>query len=118
MASKRNVIELHDGIIFYTQAGDQSGEAVTHSVNAIRLLADGMPEVKILVDYTHSGKLSKEALQAGFYALKDINFDKVAIFGASPYMRKLVNTMASAAGKGHIIHFAKTRKEAQEWLNK
>lgn len=88
------------------------------SVSAIRLLADDLPIVKILVDYTDSGKIDIGARKAGFFALKDIHFDKVAIFGASAAMIKLVGWMTQVVGKDHKVHFAKTREEALAWLQR
>ncbi|HXR49527.1 MAG TPA: hypothetical protein VN778_00665 [Verrucomicrobiae bacterium] len=116
MSEKQNLIELKDGIIYYTQAGDQTQKISTNTIEAIRLLAEGLPEVKLLVDYGASGKMSKESLQSGLYAMQSLRLDKVAIIWASPYLIELVSSMARTAGKSKIIHFAESREAAIDWL--
>jgi hypothetical protein len=118
MTLKRNVniIELKDGIIRFTQIGDQNQGTANHTIGAIKLLAEGLKEIKILADYRNSGKMDKNALQGGYFALKDIDIDKAAVVGASPYLIRQVNAMSSAAGKNEIIYFAKSVEEALEWL--
>src|SRR6185437_5232524 len=111
MAPLQNSVELVDGIICFTQAGDQNREIAMNTLSVIMLLAGGMTEVKLLVDYTDSGEMDDEAIQKGFYALQILPLSKSAIIGASPHLKKLVTTMARTAGKSKIIHFAKNRKE-------
>lgn len=111
-----NIVKLDDGIIYYTQVGNQNQEIAWNTLSVIRLLAGGLSEVKLLVDYTTSGVMDKEAVESGFYALETLPIDKVAIIGASSYLRKLVTTMARTAGKSNTIHFAKSRQAAIDWL--
>lgn len=118
MIQLQNSVKLDDGIICYTQAGDQNREAGLNTISAIRNLAGGLSEVKLLVDYTDSGSMDEEAIQNGFYALRSLPIDKVAIIGASPFLKELITTMALAAGKSNIIHFAKSREAALAWLKK
>lgn len=118
MVHLKNLVKLEDGIIYYTQAGNQNRQIAMNTIYVIQLLAGGLSEVKLLVDYTDSGEMDEEAIQKGYYALETLPLDKVAIIGASPYLKKLVMTMARAAGKSNVIHFAKTREAALEWLNK
>lgn len=118
MAQLQNLVKLDDGIIFYTQAGDQSRVIAENSIAVIRLLAGGMSVVKLLADYSDTGDMDEEAIQKGFLALETLPLDKVAIIGASPYLKELVTEMARNAGKSKIIHFAKDREEAVRWLNR
>lgn len=116
MSYLKNHVMLEDGIIYYTQAGDQDQEIAQNTLSVIRFLAGGLTEVKLLADYTNSGHMDKEAIEHGFYALEVLPLDKVAIIGASPYMVELVTAMASAAGKSKAIHFADSREAAVAWL--
>lgn len=118
MDKMQNLVKLEDGIIYYTQAGNQTQEIALNTLAVIRFLAGTLPEVKLLVDYTNSGEMDKEAIQHGYYALEVLPLDKVAIIGASPYLKELVLTMARAAGKDSTIHFSKSREAALSWLNK
>lgn len=117
MNQLQNFVKLDDGIIYYTQAGNQNRKIALNTISVIRFLAGGLSEVKLLVDYTDSGEMDEEAIQNGFYALETLPLDKVAIIGASPYLAELVTTMAHAAGKSDVIHFAKSREAAIDWLN-
>jgi hypothetical protein len=116
--TRSNTITLEDGIISVVQAGDQTRESILGIVRCVRLLIDELPEVKILVDYSDSGKIDLGAYKTGFFGIKSIKFNKVAIFGASPYMIEMVNAMAMAVGKGDIVHFSRTREAALAWLQK
>lgn len=118
MKNMQNFTKLDGGIIYYTQAGDQNLEMANNTVAVIRFLAGGMDEVKILADYTNSGTLDEGAIQTGFYALGVLPITQVAVIGASPELKELIMTMAQAAGKGEMIHFANSRKAAIAWLRK
>jgi hypothetical protein len=118
MGCRQNHVKLKDGIIFYTQCGKQTQEVAINTLSVIRFLAGGLPEVRLLADYTFSGEMDKEAIEQGYYALEVLPIDKAAIIGASPYLKDLVTKMSEAAGKGNVIYFASSRKEAIAWLNK
>jgi hypothetical protein len=112
----KNRVKLEDGIIFYTQAGDQDQEVALNTLSVIRFLAGGLSEVKMLVDYSKSGHMTEAAIEQGYYALQVLPLDKVAIIGASPQMVELVTEMANLAGKSQAIHFADNRAAALAWL--
>ncbi len=118
MTGQQNSITIDNDIICVVQAGDQTHDTILAIVNVIGLLSQDLSEVKILVDYRHSGKINKSAYKAGFNAIKNTHFDKVAIFGASAYMSEMVNAMAHTVKKSHVIKFTKNRELALEWLNK
>jgi hypothetical protein len=117
MSHLKNHVMLEDGIIYYTQAGDQDKDIAQNTLSVIRFLAGSLPEVKLLVDYSASGHMDEEAIRQGYYALEVLPLDKVAIVGASPDMVELVTDMARAAGKNDTIYFAKNRDDALAWLN-
>ena len=114
----QNIVKLDDGIIYYAQVGNQTKEIAWNTLSLIRLLAGGLTEVKLLVDYSEAGGMDDEAIQSGYYALESLPIDQAAIIGATAYIRNLVMTMGHAAGKGNTINFAKSRKSAIDWLNK
>lgn len=116
MSYRKNHVMLEDGIIYYNQAGNQDRNTAQNTLSVIRFLADGLPEVKLLVDYTASDQMDEAAIQEGYYALQVLPIDKAAIVGASPHMVKLVTEMAEAAGKSQVIHFANSRAAAIAWL--
>jgi len=118
MGRRKNEVKIEDGIIYYTQAGDQNKRKAKNTVAVMRFLAGGMSEVKILADYTNSGEMDDAAIQTGYFALEVLPLDRLAIIGASPAMKELIATMAQAAGKSDVIHFASSREAAIVWLKK
>ena len=113
-----NVVELVDGIICYAQIGDQAQENAVLTVQALLFLAGGMEKVKMLVDYSKSGKIGKDTIKSGLHAMQSIDFDKIAIFGASKYLVDLIKSLAFESGTSDVIRFFNNREEALEALEK
>jgi len=112
----RNSARLEGGIIFIVQSGDQSYEAITSLTKEVEKLSRGLKEVKILVDHKGVGKIDIGARKAAFNVARHLPYDKMAFYGTSPYMTGLINLLARSVGKQHSIYFAKSLREAQQWL--
>src|SRR5690242_11109636 len=98
MDQTQNLAILDDGILYYSQVGNQNGGKAVNTLATIKFLAGSMSELKVMADYTRSGTMDEAAIREGFTALEVLPLTKVAVIGASPYLTKLITEMAEAAG--------------------
>jgi hypothetical protein len=112
----KNTVQLKNGLIVVTQIGDQTYETMMDITEQIEKLSKDRKSVKILIDHHQAGHITIGARKAGFTIARTLQFDKMAFYGASPYMIGLMNLLGRSTGQLHKSYFAKTYKEAEEWL--
>lgn len=69
-----------------------------------------------LIDISKEGKFSSETNRAAMQILESLNYDKVAIFGASKILEEVTKAIILAMGKMHNTKIFRTREEAIKWL--
>ncbi len=72
--------------------------------------------VLVLTNITKLGKLSLEARLYAVDIIKDIDFDKVAIFGNHTLAEKMVNFIIMASGRGYKMQYFSSKEDAKFWL--
>lgn len=69
-----------------------------------------------LVDLTKMGKYSPDSNRASMELLEELNYDKVAMFGAGKILTEVVKAINLAMGKTENTKIFETREEALAWL--
>ena len=69
-----------------------------------------------MTDLRRLGKTSLQTRKIGINIMRDLDCDKVAMFGESPLIRSLVNLMLLSSGMGYKMKFFDNEKDARNWL--
>lgn len=108
------------GLIEIVYEGDQNYDTVSPMINQAILLANqqrsASQPVLVLVDLSRMGQSTPSSRQATVEGMKKGDYDKVAIFGASVFLKHLANLLAAAIGKQEKIRSFESREEAEAWL--
>ncbi len=111
-----------DGFIHHVYDGDQTYDNLQKDVDQIvQLLKQKRSEKKpaiVLGDYTNIGKADSSARKAASEALKDGDYDKLALFGTNIFHTMAANLIIIASGKSKKVKVFKKREKATEWLKK
>ena len=115
-----NQVILKAGIICQNCSEEQTYESMHQMLKKTNQIADQLHKEKkkvlILTDFSQVRNADYGAKKASFEGLSDPRHDKVAIFGATPFMRLMGEAIIKAAGaSGKIKNFA-TQEEALKWL--
>jgi len=109
-----------DGFIEQVYTGDQTGDsidqAIKKSTNIIKQMQKDGKSVLILVDSTKLGKLSTPTRKSSVEALRNIHYEKVAIYGPNPIAKAMINLIIHASGKHSSVRFFNERPAAEKWL--
>lgn len=109
-----------DGFIHSIWVGDLNASVVERMGKELAGLVEevrkkGKP-VLILDDISKIGKVPLSARQAGFKVIKELDYDKCAIFGNYPLLAGLVKAVVLATGCSFKIKFVGNKQEAEAWL--
>ncbi len=100
--------------------GDQNGESVKKSgietEKLIGKLRKKNKQVFIVGDITQIGRITLSAKKSGLDLIRNLDYDKVAVFGNPFAFQKLVETLALAAGRNFKFRFCVSLEEAMDWL--
>lgn len=111
-----------DGFIHHVYDGDQTYDSLQKDVEQIiQLLKQKRRENKpalVLGDYTKIGKADSSARKAASEALKDGDYDKLALFGTNIFHTMAANLIIIASNKSKKVRVFKTKEKAIEWLRK
>lgn len=101
--------------------GDQTRETANMAIEAsIKLDADQQQKfdrVATLVDISQIGKISAESQQATIRGLAGVNFDKLAVLGATAPQEIVLKSVVELSGKSNKVKFFRDRGAAIKWLN-
>lgn len=107
-------------IIFNLYEGNQAQESIQNMVNEnnriITKLRRQNKPVLVLADLTKLGQSSIGSRQASADALKNKDYDKVALFGANKFMKYVGNFIITASGQERRARMFDTEDEAMAWL--
>lgn len=116
-----NLVNLgEDGIIYDIMEGDQPAEAVSENNAQVasfvnKLKAEGKPAL-VLVDLSKVGKQDTASRVAAKEFITEIEFDRLAAFGANMLIKQLVNLVIFASGQGQRVRYFDSKDEALVWL--
>lgn len=80
-----------------------------------QLQKQGKPRLG-LVDLTTDETYSPDSNKAAMKTLESLNYEKVAMFGASEVLTDVTKAIILAMGRSHNTKIFKTREEAVKWL--
>lgn len=108
-----------DGILYFSYRGDQTSESITQfkaetDRDIAWLKAAGKP-VLMLIDVTELKKISSPARQAAVNLMGNTG-DKLAVVGASLFLRSMAKLVATALGLQSKISYFDKSEDARIWL--
>lgn len=110
----------NDGIMCMSYKGDQTAETIQETVGRAKLLIEKIKQKNklalILVDLHKLGSINAEARRVGSEALTQIPYDRIAIFGASRFLRYMVTLIIKGSGKSDVVRYFAAEPEARKWL--
>lgn len=108
-----------DGIIYFYYRGDQTSESIIQfkeeTDNDIAWLKTEKRPVLMLIDVTELKKISSPARQAAVSLMGNTG-DKLAVVGASLFLRAMAKLVATALGLQTKISNFDTHEDARNWL--
>lgn len=111
-----------NGIILEIFEGDQSYDTVQQTTDKLSEKIEEVKkkgkEAKVLIDLTGIGSTNAGSRKASVGALRNLDYDKIALFGGSNYVRHLSNFVIKASGRSKKAKVFKEKKEAMKWLEK
>ena len=110
-----------DGIVEQIFVGDLTAPIIKKTImetNQITAKIRRKKPVLILTDLAKAEKADYGAKKASLEGLTSPqnNYDRVAIFGASPFMRVMSDSIIKAAGAGERVKNFSDREKALGWL--
>jgi len=109
-----------DGFIHNVYEGDQSAQTLTQVEEELpkltrKLRQDGK-KVLVLSDISNLGRISLPGRIMGARIIKNLDYDKAAIFGPSHLERSVIEVIANVAGRGFSLKYFNDEKSAIDWL--
>lgn len=116
-----NILHIREGgIIYKAYVGDQDAYSIRKLWKDLAGLVSQMKQqahpVLVLVDLSKLGKATLSARKTELELIKNVDFDRAAVFGVSLFNRNLAKVLVTASGRGYKIKFFNGEKEAIEWL--
>lgn len=109
-----------DGIIYNLYLGDQTGQTVKNTGDDVNLLLKRLKrqgkKILILADISQIGNISLPARQVGLGLIQELEYDKLAIYGADFMTGSIVKVIVSVSGRSYKIRSFDSKPEAVEWL--
>jgi hypothetical protein len=111
---------LEDGIIYVQKIGPQTKRSMLDlfsKVNeiALDLRAQNKP-VLILSNATQEGMMDDEAREIAARIGSNMEYDKSATYGTSPFLLEVRKEMIAKAGLGHKVADFEHEADARAWL--
>lgn len=111
-----------DGYIHHVYDGDQTYAILQKDVEQIITFLKQKREekktAKVLGDYTKIGKADSSARKAASEAIKNGDYDKLALFGTNVFHTVAANLIIIASGRSKKVKVFKTKAKAVQWLEK
>ena len=115
-----NVFLGKDGLVHCIldggQSSDKLGLIIAETEKLMRVLREEKKPVLILVDLTRIANASIDARNLMANAMERNLFDKVAIFGASAFVRHAGKLLIFGSRKAEQVRFFSSEAEAKNWL--
>ena len=117
----QNVVKLLDKDIIYVQkVGSQTERSMLDLFAQINELVDSLrtrnKPVLILSDSTKEGVMDDGAREIATRIGTNLDYDKSATYGSTPFIFEMRKRMIAESGLGHKVADFKTRQGALSWL--
>ncbi len=108
------------GAVCFKQMEPLTVEDVHVVVPQMLELVKGKSHRYVFVDLSEAttGIVDREARKAFSELADPRNFERIAVYGASPSIRMLAKIILAVNGVSNVTKFFKTEEEAREWLKK
>lgn len=120
MTKNKIFFEKETGIIWNVYHGDQDKDTISQAVNETVdiIKKNNIPKenVFVAVDLSDHGNTTTGSRKAATEALKEISYNKIAIFGLDAYMRNVAKFIINAINKDDSIRVFDTKEEAIDWI--
>lgn len=73
--------------------------------------------VKIMIDVSQVTSQDTGARKAAMKGISTLDYDKMAVFGASVFIKHVASFIIQATGKADKVKYFNTQEEAEQWLN-
>lgn len=119
-ASARQAYINEDGFIFVRCEGDLDEQTFTQAYEVTEklvheLIRQGEP-VNILAEVDGVGKVNQFVRESIVQVFRTWNYRKIAIFGASLYLRQIISLLILATGCQQSVRVFETEAAARMWL--
>lgn len=109
-----------EGYVEVTIIGDQTGQSFRQSSAEaeplIHQLRQASKPVLGLVDLTQKGKYTPESNKAAMQLLEDMDYDRIAMFGAEYVLKEVTELIILAMGRKDTTKLFGKREDAVAWL--
>lgn len=109
-----------EGFVEVTVDGDQTGQTFRQSSNDaqpfIHQLRKQKKPVLGLIDLSHKGKYTPESNKAAMQLLEDMDYDRIAMYGAEYVLKEVTELIILAMGRKDTTKLFGKREDAVAWL--
>ena len=110
----------NDGLIHHEYFGDQTSETVEEDIRRLAGFIDTLHKQNksayLLLDFTNVTKQDSGARSKAYKALKTLQYDKMAFFGMSHFLKYVAKFVVATTGMGPKVGSFGTEEEAVKWL--
>lgn len=100
--------------------GDQTADTINEIAEAVKPMIAEMrankKKVLILINLADIHNQTAAARKAALDQIDDLDYDKIAIYGANIFIKKVVEFLIASAGKREKVQYFNTEEEARKWL--
>ena len=118
MANQFQVVRSN--ILKVTFEGEQDANTIQFAIDQVKQtitkLRSEQKKVYLLIDLLNLGLTHTSARNVGMNLLRELDYDKTAIFGKDLYTKYLVNFIIQASGKADVIKYCNSEQEALDYL--
>jgi hypothetical protein len=116
-----NTVILNNlGYVETRYVGDQSVASVQQVLATTDELVEHLRSIKepalLLTDFSDLGKNTPALRQMVINWTRRADYDYIAVYGASVFIKHLTRLVVMALGKDKLIRYFNTREEAVSWL--
>lgn len=109
-----------DDVIYQEYVGTQTAESVKQTVEKTTAIVVSLRQqqkrVNVLVDISHIGSIDTEVRLAAFEGIGKLDMDKLAIIGATLFLRHVISLVLYSSPKKEKVRLFDTTDEAMRWL--
>ncbi len=110
-----------DDIILSVYQPEQTYQTIHDITEQTRVLTAQLrtehKPVKIMIDVSQVTSQDTGARKAAMEGISSLDYDKMAVFGASIFIKHVASFIIQATGKVDKVKYFNTEEEAVHWLN-
>lgn len=118
----QNTVDIEpDGVVCLSYKDQQTYESIfvlnSQTQKHITHLRSEKKPVLLLINLTQLGRTLSGARKIAAESLKNLDYDRIAVFGKDLFTKILVNLVISATHKELTVKYFMSEKEARDWLH-